>query len=49
MMNAPSGQGHVVKKSKFTEECIAFTFRQAELDMPVCWDVRGWPLRCTCR
>ena len=30
-MNAPSGQDHVVKKSKFTEEQIAFAFKQAEL------------------
>jgi len=31
MMNAPSGLEHVVKKSKFTEEQIAFAFKQAEL------------------
>lgn len=31
MMNAPSGQEHVVKKSKFTEEQIAFALKQAEL------------------
>ena len=30
-MNAPSGQEHVVKKSKFTEEQIAFALKQAEL------------------
>jgi hypothetical protein len=31
MMKAPSGQEHVVKKSKFTEEQIAFALKQAEL------------------
>lgn len=31
MMNAPSGQEHVVKKSRFTEEQIAFALKQAEL------------------
>lgn len=31
MMNAPLGQEHVVKKSKFTEEQIAFALKQAEL------------------
>lgn len=31
MMNASSGQAHVVKKSKFTEEQIAFALRKAEL------------------
>ena len=31
MMNAPRGQEHVVKKSKFTEEQIAFALKQAEL------------------
>ena len=31
MMNAPSGQEHVVKKNKFTEEQIAFALKQAEL------------------
>ena len=31
MMNAPSGQEHVVKKSKFTDEQIAFALKQAEL------------------
>ena len=31
MMNAPSGQEHVVKKSKFTEKQIAFALKQAEL------------------
>lgn len=31
MMSAPSGQEHVVKKSKFTEEQIAFALKQAEL------------------
>lgn len=31
MMNAPKGQEHVVKKSKFTEEQIAFALKQAEL------------------
>jgi putative transposase len=31
MMNAPQGQEHVVKKSKFTEEQIAFALKQAEL------------------
>ena len=30
-MNAPQGQEHVVKKSKFTEEQIAFGLKQAEL------------------
>jgi putative transposase len=31
MMKAPNGQEHVVKKSKFTEEQIAFAIKQAEL------------------
>jgi len=31
MMNALNGQEHVVKKSKFTEEQIAFSLKQAEL------------------
>jgi putative transposase len=31
MMNAPNGQEHVVKKSQFTEEQIAFALKQAEL------------------
>jgi putative transposase len=31
MMNAPSGQEHVVKTSKFTEEQIAFALKQTEL------------------
>ena len=31
MMNAPQGQEHVVKKSKFTEEQIAFVLKQAAL------------------
>ena len=31
MMNAPSGQEHVVNKSRFTEEQIAFALKQAEL------------------
>lgn len=31
MMNALNGQEHVVKKSKFTEEQIAFALKQAEL------------------
>ena len=31
MMQAPSGQEHVVKKSEFTEEQIAFALKQAEL------------------
>lgn len=31
MINAPWGQEHVVKKSKFTEEQIAFALKQAEL------------------
>jgi putative transposase len=31
MMSAPSGQEHVVKKSTFTEEPIAFALKQAEL------------------
>lgn len=31
MMNAPSGREHVVKKSKFTEEQIAFSLKQADL------------------
>jgi putative transposase len=31
MMKAPSGQEHVVRKSKFTEEQIAFALKQAEL------------------
>ncbi len=31
MMNTPSGQGHVVKKSTFTEEPIACALKQAEL------------------
>ena len=31
MMNAPQGQEHVVKMSKFTEEQIAFALKQAEL------------------
>jgi putative transposase len=31
MMNAPIGQEHVVKKSKFTAEQIAFALKQAEL------------------
>jgi hypothetical protein len=30
-MNAQSGQGHVVKKSKFTEKQIAFALKRAEL------------------
>jgi putative transposase len=30
-MKAPSGQEHVVKKSEFTEEQIAFALKQAEL------------------
>ena len=30
-MNALNGQEHVVKKSKFTEEQIAFALKQAEL------------------
>ena len=30
MMNAPQGQEHVVKKSKFAEEQIAFALKQAE-------------------
>ena len=30
MMKAPSGQEHVVKKSKFTEGQIAFALKQAE-------------------
>jgi putative transposase len=35
MMNAPSGQEHVVKKSKFTKEQIAFALKQAELGIRV--------------
>jgi putative transposase len=31
MMKALNGQEHVVKKSKFTEEQIAFALKQAEL------------------
>jgi putative transposase len=31
MMNTLNGQEHVVKKSKFTEEQIAFALKQAEL------------------
>ena len=31
MMNALNGQEYVVKKSKFTEEQIAFALKQAEL------------------
>jgi putative transposase len=31
MMNAPSGQEHVVRKCTFTEEPIAFALKQAEL------------------
>jgi putative transposase len=31
MMKAPSGQEHVIKKSKFTEEQMAFALEQAEL------------------
>lgn len=30
MMNAPQAQEHVVKKSKFTDEQIAFALEQAE-------------------
>jgi hypothetical protein len=30
MMNAPSGQEHVVKKSKYTKVQIAFALKQAE-------------------
>lgn len=32
MMNAPMGHEHVVKKSKFTKERMAFAVRQPELD-----------------
>lgn len=35
MMNAPMGQEHVVKKSKFTEEQIAFALKQAKLGTEV--------------
>ena len=35
MMNAPQGQEHVVKKSRFTEEQIAFALKQAETGTPV--------------
>ena len=31
MMNAPQGQEHVVKKSKFTEEQIAFALKQGSM------------------
>lgn len=31
MMNAPQGQEHVAKTSKFTEEKIALALKQAEL------------------
>jgi putative transposase len=35
MMNSLRGQEHVVKKSKFTEEQIAFALKQAELGTKV--------------
>lgn len=31
MMEAPNGQEHVVKKSKFSENQIAYVLKQAEL------------------
>ena len=33
MMNTPWGQEHVVKKSKFTEEQIAFALKQIVADL----------------
>jgi putative transposase len=35
MMKAPRGQEHVVKRSKFTEEQIAFALKQQELGTSV--------------